>query len=124
MTAYRNFIEDFPGRCRDILKIAIKPTYLRGREVTLLLMVASAGLIIPYERLKPDGKGSGSIGHPSRDNMLYTDAARQLHQLLEKPFLSSDLWNEPSLGSWERGYIQQIAGSPESWPELDNSKHL
>src|SRR5215469_18571837 len=56
MTAYRNFVEDFPRRCRDILKVAGKPALSRGREVTLNLVIASAGLLVPYERVKPDGR--------------------------------------------------------------------
>jgi hypothetical protein len=91
MTAYKNFVEDFPRRCRDILDLAGKPALSRGREVTLTLMVASAGLVVPYERLKPDGGGGGHIDHPSGDNKRFADAAAKLRSLLDAPFMSSCL---------------------------------
>lgn len=114
MTAYRNFIEDFPRRCREILNFAGKPALFRGREVTLALMVASAGLVVPYERLKPDG---GEIDHPSGDNKRFADAAKNLRVLLETPFLMSDIWRAPA-STWHSGKLKSLAGDPDSWDGL------
>lgn len=111
MTAYKNFVEDFPTRCREVLKIAREPALLRGREVTLTLIVASAGLMIPYERLKPDG---GEIDHPSGDNRTFSDAAEQLKSLLDHPFLSSKVWGKPSW-TWHSGKVKSVEGAPSSW---------
>jgi hypothetical protein len=114
MTAYKNFIEDFPRRCRDILDLSGKPALSRGREVTLALMVASAGLVVPYERLKPDG---GLVDHPSGDNKTFADAAAKLKSLLDDPFMSSRLWNETS-STWHNGKVVSVNGDPDSWEGL------
>ena len=114
MTAYKNFVEDFPRRCREVLHFAGKPAMFRGREVTLALMVASAGLVVPYERLKPDG---GAIDHPSRYNETFSDAAQQLTSLLAEPFLSSIVWGQPS-STWYSGKLASVRGDPDSWEGL------
>lgn len=116
MTAYKNFVEDFPHRCRDILKLAGKPAVLRGREVTLALIVASAGLVIPYERLKPDG---GEIDHPSGDNKKFSAAANNLRTLLAEYFLSSAVWGMPA-STWHSGKLKSVTGDPDSWEGLRN----
>jgi len=119
MTAYKNFVDDFPRRCREILKFAGKPALFRGREVTLALMVATAGFVIPYERLKPDG---GEIDHPSGDNKRFSDTAQQLRDLLEEPFLSSAVWGT-SASTWH--YVKKlksVTGDPNEWPEFRNRK--
>jgi len=111
MTGYINFIKDFPNRCRDILHIAREPALLCGREVTLAIMVASAGFVVPYERLKfkPD--------HPSGDSRTFSDAAEKLKSLLDKPFTSSVLFNK--MGSpWYDGRVVCVNGRPESWGGL------
>lgn len=114
MTAYKNFVDDFPRRCREILEFAGKPALFRGREVTLALMVASAGLVVPYERLKPDG---GEIDHPSGDNKKFSAAADQLRTLLAEPFLSSEVWGT-SASTWHFGKLESVTGDPDSWEGL------
>lgn len=120
MTAYKNFVDDFPLRCRDVLKFASKPALFRGREVTLALMVASAGLVVPYERLKPD---RGEIDHPSGDNKKFSAAAEKLKVLLEEPFLSSRVWGEP-VSTWHSGKLKSVIGDPDSWDGLSNRKPI
>lgn len=119
MTAYKNFVDDFPRRCQDILRFAGKPALFRGREVTLSLMVASAGLIIPYERLKPPGE----FDHPSGDNIKFSDAADQLRTLLDQPFLSSAVWNAP-VSTWQSGKLESVLGDPDSWDGLHNRQYF
>lgn len=114
MTAYKNFVEDFPHRCREILNFAWKPALFKGREVTLMLMVASAGLVVPYERLKPDGD---KFKHLSEDNKRFSAAADQLRTLLEQPFLSSEVWNQ-SVSTWHYGKLKDVRGDPDSWEGL------
>jgi hypothetical protein len=114
MTAYKNFVDDFPRRCREILKFARKSALFRGREVTLALMVASAGLVVPYERLKPDG---GEIDHPSGDNKKFSVAAEKLKALLAESFLSSAIWGA-SVSTWHSGKLKSVTGDPDSWEEL------
>jgi hypothetical protein len=120
MTAYKNFIDDFPCRCRDILDIAKRPALYRGREVTLTLMVASAGLIVPFERLKPD---IGSDEHPSGDRNKFPDAAAKLESLLGQPFMSSSLCTGANL-TWRVGKLLAATGDPDSWEGLQNSRPM
>jgi hypothetical protein len=119
MTAYKNFIEDFPRRCRDVLDLAGKSARYRGLEVTLTLMVASAGLIVPYERLKPEGE----IDHPSADSKTFAGAAAKLKSLLNEPFLSSCLWNEAS-ATWRSGELLSVTGDPDSWDGLQRPRPI
>jgi hypothetical protein len=120
MTEYKNFIQDFPGRCRDILDLTGKQATFRGREVTLALMVASAGLVVPFERLRPETREGY---HPSGDNEKYADAAEQLKSLLDKPFLSSVLCNGTN-STWFAGKLKSVEGDPDSWEGLRKRKPL
>jgi hypothetical protein len=61
MSEYKDFVRDFPLRCHDLLKKFEPGAKLRDREVMLLLAVASAGLVVPYEGLRPERP------HPSGD---------------------------------------------------------
>jgi hypothetical protein len=54
MTAYRNFTQDYPERCRRLLSLNFKNAKQNGLEVTLLLSIAASGLIVPYARLSED----------------------------------------------------------------------
>ena len=120
MTAYKNFIDDFPCRCRDILNIAKSPALHRGREVTLTLMVASAGLVVAYERLRPD---IGWGDHPSGDRNTFADAAEKLESLLRQPFMSSRLCAETN-PTWRVGKLLSVAGDPDSWGGLQKSQPI
>lgn len=117
MSNYRNFITAFPQRCKDILDITEEPARVMDREVTLLLMVASAGLVVPYERLKPDSRFVLPSG--DRNNLAGISAA--LDELLKKPFLNSSLWPDVAR-LWSYGKLQSVRGDPEDWPELHPPK--
>lgn len=108
MTAYRNFIQDFPSRCLDVLELADKPTRLKDREVTMLIMAATSGFVIPFERLRTD-----RAAHPSGDSKRYRDASLRLTALMNETFLSA---LAPSATSWKfMPYCESIAGDPDSW---------
>jgi hypothetical protein len=77
-------------------------------------MVASVGLIVRYERLKPDG---GFVNHLSGDNKTFVHAAAKLESLLNDPFMSSCLWNEAS-STWRGGKLVSVTGDPDSWDGL------
>lgn len=113
MSAYKNFINDFPRRCREVLDFSEKSAHLKRREVTLTLIVASSGFVIPYERLKPM--------HPSGDNNTYSNAACDLRKLLDQPFKGSPLWSD-SFSSWTGGKLRSISGDPDSWEDLGKRK--
>ncbi|WP_145980942.1 hypothetical protein [Magnetospirillum sp. ME-1] len=116
MTAYENYVRDFPARCLDLLKLAEKPARLKQREVTLALMVASSGFVVPLERL------SVRKAHPTRDAATYAESAKNLDLLLSSKFLESLLGVDSN--SWRGGMLTSIEGNPDSWSELAKPKPL
>lgn len=109
MSAYENFIQDFPNRCNDLLQECEKKARFIGREVTLMICIASAGFTIPFERIRQK--------HPSENNCRYSEAAKRINELLKKNFLESRL-AKGSKGSWHRGPLASHSGSPDNWPEI------
>jgi len=67
MSEYVNLIQDFPQRCTSILETFVKQAKDMDREVTLMLAIVSASLVIPYERL-------GDFENPSGDAKKYFQA--------------------------------------------------
>jgi hypothetical protein len=116
MSNYKNFVEDFPGRCERLLRAAGPIAERCGLEVTLLLMVASTALVVPYERLKPKDKYIRAI----EDRTRYEVAAKELADLLGKPFLGSVLWNVGRVASWASDHLSTVSGQPDEWDELRN----
>jgi hypothetical protein len=114
VTAYKNFVSDFPERCRELLDRFDAGSRLARREVTLLLCVATSAIAVPYERLRPRSK---KWEHPFRDRERYVDAARKFKEILNSPFLGSHLWPTP-VESWCHGQLRSIDGDPDAWPEL------
>ena len=113
MSAYRNFVNDFPDRCLEVLEMAAGKARLGGREVTLLLMAASMSLVVPLERLKTKGNGDS---HPIGDVELFPNAARSLSDLLTAPFIGSAIWPYESSESWKLAReLKSISGDPEQW---------
>lgn len=99
MGAYKNFISDFPSRCNELLNTQI----LQGkRDVTLMLLLASSGIIIPLERLK-------ASEHISGDRETYNLASQKIDNLANTCFLGSEFWIENPL-SWEQGKIVNLTG--------------
>lgn len=125
MSSYSNFIQDFPSRCLDILKKYEKHAITHNREVTLMLAIATAGFVIPLERLRPPDSNSKDPDHPSRDRKRFEVAANKLKEILDDFFVGSVLWNKKDVGSWifaeKREDVQR---EPDSWPELKRPKSL
>lgn len=91
MSAYINFITDFPTRCNDLLKMFQQKARFENREVTLLLAVASAGLIIPRARLIEEG-------HPSADRDHFISAATAFIKEMEGCFKKSAFYDQKRHG--------------------------
>jgi hypothetical protein len=108
MTDYTDFIHDFPARCRDVLELAYGPAQARDREVTLLIMTATAAFLVPFERLR-----AGE--HPAQDRQLYPELARQLDSALGKPFLESP-FHDGGPRSWATGKIDNPEASTQYKP--------
>jgi hypothetical protein len=111
MTAYNNFIHDFPARCQDVLELAYGPAKAREREVTLLTMTAAAAFLVPFERLR----ASTSTEHPAQDRRRYPKLARHLDSALGQPFLESP-FHDGGPGSWSVGKIDNPEASTEYKP--------
>src|SRR5574341_2193446 len=121
MSSYSNFIKDFPERCLDILNTYEKETRYRDREVTFMLAIATAGFVIPFERLKPP---SGSLAHPSGDILKFKEASDKFEKILNTRFVRSVLWNR-EVGSWIFAKkLKDIQSEPDHWEELNNPKRL
>jgi hypothetical protein len=108
MTAYSDFIQDYPSRCRRLFDIHFKNAQSNDLEVTLLLNVTSSGLIVPYERLSEDA-------HPAHDADRFAEAKARFDELLEASFLDSGLWNTSDPKSWRCGKLRHLSGDPDAW---------
>jgi hypothetical protein len=84
-----------------------------GREVTLLIAVASAGFVVPYERM-----GLGNTKHPSGDQKTFASTLTALSELFQKPFASTPLCGDRS--SWLRGEIKDLSRLPDEWDKSKN----
>jgi hypothetical protein len=96
MSSYSNFIKDFPSRCLDILKKYEKYAITHNREVTLMLAIATAGFVIPFERLRPPKEDPDQ---PSRDRDKFPKARNELEKILDVSFVGSVLRNKKDVGS-------------------------
>lgn len=112
MSAYRDFTSDFPSRCLDILDHQTAWAKFRGRDVTLLLMVASAAFVMPYERLRPDDNRSP---HPSGDNRRFSELAKRLEDLMAEKFCGSSLCPNKE-NSWRVAKdVPRVDGDLDGW---------
>jgi len=118
MSGYSNFVTDFPKRCDDVLEKFCRPAQARNREVTLMLATATAGFVVPFERLRP------GRDHPARDRQSYEAAAEKLDAVLGSAFIDSALWGE-TVGSWVFAKeVQDEQRELDFWPELLSPKPL
>jgi hypothetical protein len=96
VTAYLNFIQDFPKRCRDILLAYWEDARRENREVTLLVAVATSAFTIPFERLNPSAPD-----HIADDR--YAGAVRKVGRLQNRKF-----------AAWQKGASWKIVEGIDS----------
>jgi hypothetical protein len=101
---------DFPKRCCDLLTRLQDEAIRSDRDVTLMLTVATAGFVIPYERLRPR---NADHPHPSGDRVRFDDASRSLDTELEKKLAVSD-FSGSETSSWRWSDWQWYTPIPES----------
>jgi len=77
---------DFPARCRDLLSKFYRRAQKDDREVTLMLLVATAGFVVPYERLRPRHGGDEK---PAGDRRSFLDASAALDGILKQTLQDS-----------------------------------
>src|SRR5437867_2556278 len=120
MSAYSTrFAVDFAERCKDVLEFYYPPAKNEGREVTLLLVLAAGGLVVPYERLSKK-KGTGKRAQIVLDRDDFGPDIKALKKLLGTPFRqfreSLDPETEhPGQYLWEGGLIRSAEGHPSEW---------
>lgn len=119
MSNYRDFVQDFPTRCRDVLLAFSECAGQQDREVTLLLMATTAGFIMPYERLSE----GDTIKQPTLDRSRFAQASKELKGLLAKTIRESGLFDGPQ-ESWRGGPLQSASGMPDEWPECREPQSL
>jgi hypothetical protein len=84
MTEYRNFIQDYPNRCCDLINKYVIDE--KENEVTLLIGLATNSIIFPFERLGPNG---GGLPHPSGDGKKFERAKSKFNNKINsKEFVS------------------------------------
>jgi len=102
---YRNYIADFPGRLAELLRCC-PAIQVKDHDVTLLLAVATSGIISPWERFqKPIPRSRNPhkrLGHQQMDWDTYEMARQKFEKLLHEDFLGSRLWRDSNPGSWQR----------------------
>lgn len=120
MSDYKNFIQDFPIRCGEILEEYRDHARKNGREVTHMFAIAAAAITIPFERLR---KTSDGIEHPSQDKKKYQKADGKFANLCDQYFLESSLWKD-AVKSWKIGQVkrEELTQGPELW--ITNSASL
>jgi hypothetical protein len=85
------------------------------REVTLMLALASTGIVVPYERI------AGRHEHPSGDRELFAVKAQGIVKTLDQPFASTPLGEGPA-GEWLYGRAMSLRGKPDDWDGFRASK--
>ncbi|MGM9425082.1 hypothetical protein [Hydrogenophaga sp. MI9] len=120
MTAYANLFQDFPTRCRRLLKLMEDVCHAERLDVTLLLSIASTGLVIPSERLQN--------GHPADDGSKIPEGIKSHNKLMNQAFSSSPLVNSSNNpNSWRYGTHTDSnwKDAPDNWksaPLTDTQK--
>lgn len=113
MSNYKNYIQDFPIRCGEILTNFQELSKKNNGEITLLFMVAAAAIPIPFEHLK---KPTDRIKHVAHEREKYQAATGKFSNLCGQNFLGSDLWSDKP-ESWMIGEVdsEQFYNELESW---------
>jgi|JI6StandDraft_1071083.scaffolds.fasta_scaffold17067_5 hypothetical protein len=127
MSNYENFTKGYAVRCAQLLepngkagaKEEAKSIYQKAIdekiEVTLLLCVASSGVMIPFDRLDKANHVSGN----AVDKDL-SGAVKDFATLLDKTFKETDFWPKVS-SDWCYGKLDlepgksTLQGTPDDW---------
>lgn len=117
MTNFANFIQHFPSRCKTVLELMNSDQRFEEYDVTVLLMAAATGLIVPHERLKPDTTGENDLKKITKDQKIFKEAAESYQKLCEEHFQSSSsLWRDEDPGEWYSGNVKGYYHDLDSWP--------
>ena len=107
MTAYRDYISDYPSRCHSLLNNLYASAQAEGHEVTFLLSMATSGFLTPFCRLQEKH-------HPSDDRDNYADYRDAFDKINTEDFLGSQLHLGTVSESWRFGTTTKIIGDPNT----------
>lgn len=82
MSNFTDFVEDYPKRCHEVLTSLYPNAEVLEREVTLLLCIASAGLVTPFERLRDNPQHP----HPSKNRKTFEKHCEWIDSLSKMTF--------------------------------------
>lgn len=102
MTMYKDFVHDYPARCIDVLTNLFEHAKTRDREVTLLLMAAAGGFVMPYERLN---KGQ-LIKQPDLDRPAHKKQMANLNEELNKKIKNSNIFRD-IISKWRYSVLKE-----------------
>ena len=132
MSNLRCYVTEFAQRCSTALQACEGKARANDCEVTLLLMAASAGIVVPLERLN----GASRLDQPINDFVHNPKDAADMQKLLDERFFGSAVWGTDK-ASWRGGVLTCLMeakkkGEPkEKWPkpgdwnkELNNPPEL
>jgi hypothetical protein len=117
MSQYDALVVDFPDRASKLWPTFRAAGAVSRQEVTTFLMVASAAVAIPFERLSRSQ-------HPAGDAARYLEAKAAFDTLMKERFLGSALWPSSSGEPWCYGKLKSVDGNPGSWEELWEPREL
>lgn len=117
MTAYKNFIQDFPNRCKDVLEAFRVSASATDREVTLLITAATPCLLLPYGRLHEEK-------HPSQDRDNILNEASTFDIELSKECGKSCLLNGFKDEDWRYKKLNNLQGDPDAWGLKEDTKPI
>lgn len=119
MTAYRDWFSDFPNRTLDVLqdlKQVKNGNLWRKRSVTILLMTACSGFVIPFERL--DRNRADDLGQDIPNEAKGIRAKLKFeHPFIESIFVTS-------VEHWLEGHVPSIEGAVDSWLDVKQTRPL
>jgi hypothetical protein len=113
MSSYSEFLAgDFGSRCHDLMKRFFPSSQKAEREVTFLLAIAAAGLVIPHERLLQSDR------QPPLDRKQFRSAREKLDRCLERRL--ADVVH----CQWKGGLLAKADGPPDGWDELRDPANM
>src|SRR5689334_8239834 len=94
MTAYSNWLNDYPARALSLLESSESKAKMKGQEVTLLLSISSLLISVTYERLKyrEDQETGEEVVHVARERYKVENEnlVTRFDNCLKQPLLASE----------------------------------
>ena len=115
MSSYSDFLaQDFGSRCYDLMKRFFPSSQGVELEVTFLLAIAAAGLIIPHERLSQRSR----YDQPPLDRQRFASASEALDRLLAERLV------DVVCRQWKGGLLAKADGAPDDWNDLQDPVNM